>query len=219
MELSEVNTNRPIFIVSPPRTGSSLIASLINFTGIFGGDMKPPDEWNKRGYYENFQLRNILIDFLRENDSQLMYKRFHPVNLMTTIDGLKNKITQIMFEEGIQPGQRFFLKNFKMVFAWKSFYTAFPDAKWIFIERNQKNMVNSMINAPFLVHDNENDWNVFLNSFMENIKSIKNYADNYTVQIENVLSNVDEVIKLFAFCDIEYRPEVLNLIDRSLIHE
>jgi len=219
VDLSEVNINKPIFIVSPPRSGSSLIASLINFAGIFGGDMKPADEWNKKGYFENFQLRKILIDFLRENDSQLLYKRFHPVNLATTIEGLREIIVNIMLDEGINPGQRFFLKNFKMVFAWKSFYNSFPDAKWIFIERNQQNMINSMINAPFLVHDNENDWNEFIHSFNENIRGIKNYADTYTLQIENVLTNVDEVMKLFAFCDIEYNPEVLNLIDRSLIHE
>jgi len=53
--------DRPIFIISPGRSGSSWTAKQFADAGVWCGECRPPDHNNPMGYFENIQLKQRLI--------------------------------------------------------------------------------------------------------------------------------------------------------------
>jgi len=52
---------RAVAVISPGRSGSSLVAGLLACHGVWVGETRPPDRWNRRGYFENTELKRALI--------------------------------------------------------------------------------------------------------------------------------------------------------------
>ena len=53
--------DRPIFIISPGRSGSSWTAKQFADAGVWHGMCRAPDKNNPMGYYENVKLKQCLI--------------------------------------------------------------------------------------------------------------------------------------------------------------
>ena len=52
---------RAVAVISPGRSGSSLVAGLLAGHGVWVGETRPPDRWNRSGYFENTELKQALI--------------------------------------------------------------------------------------------------------------------------------------------------------------
>lgn len=50
-----------IVILSPGRSGSSLVAGIFAEHGVWTGDCLAPNKWNPRGYFENALIKNELL--------------------------------------------------------------------------------------------------------------------------------------------------------------
>lgn len=49
----------PILVLGTPRSGTSLTAGLLHRLGVWVGECRPPDRWNRRGYFENDALKAL----------------------------------------------------------------------------------------------------------------------------------------------------------------
>jgi len=54
-------SSRAVVVISPGRSGSSLVAGLLAGHGVWVGETRPPDQWNPRGYFENTELKRALV--------------------------------------------------------------------------------------------------------------------------------------------------------------
>lgn len=49
-----------LLILTIGRSGSSMVSGIFAKHGLWAGDLKKADQWNKRGYFENMELREAL---------------------------------------------------------------------------------------------------------------------------------------------------------------
>lgn len=51
----------PIVVLGAARSGTSMVAGLFAAHGVWTGECRQPDRYNERGYFENLNLKGVLI--------------------------------------------------------------------------------------------------------------------------------------------------------------
>jgi hypothetical protein len=132
----------PIFIAAPPRSGTSMIAKLLNENGVFVGKCIEADRNNQFGYFENKAIVELNKKLLKENGHS---GKSEPPELSTidcTFD-LRAKVLQSLIAEGYQEGPWLF-KDSKILFTAEIWRKHFPQAKWVLPIRPINKIVESM---------------------------------------------------------------------------
>lgn len=159
----------PILITGCARSGTSLIAGIINLCGAFGGNMSGSNRNNRKGMFENMAIRNNILKPLL---SQLGYDRLgqYPlpdINKLPNIN-LRYKIMDIFKNEGYQKGPWMY-KGAKMCLIWPIFQRSFYHAKWVIVRRRTDDIIDSCIKTSFMhaFNKKENQKAVNVNSQRE----------------------------------------------------
>lgn len=141
----------PILITGAARSGTSIVAGIVHYCGAWGGKMTGPTPYNKKGQFENGQIRNALVKpFLRSigcdplGQHPLPDLRGFPVDTQW-----RNKVLSIMREQGYKKGPWFY-KGAKMCLFWPQWHFAFPNAKWVIVRREEDGIVNSCLKTGFM---------------------------------------------------------------------
>jgi len=125
-----------ILITGIPRSGASLIASLIKLSGVFTGDT------SGNNMVENTRIRDIVVkpylDYLNMDplaqfplpDTQQM---FIPMNWKQTIE-------TVLFNEGCK--DKWMYKDCRSSLIWPVWNHAYPNAKWIIVRRRTGDIIN-----------------------------------------------------------------------------
>lgn len=216
-----MNNKMPILIVSPPRSGSSLTASILNSFGVFGGDMKKGDKWNKSGYFENIEITNLVIRYLQNNDINNLGKRFNPRVLNVDVKDFSSKIYEILENQGMEPTQKWFYKNPKTAVCWRLFDKHYPYAKWIVIERDREELLNSLMRTEFMdAWQTKEEWQNFIRYYDVLMKEIKANCNCFVFNI-NTMFNGDysQVEDLLKFVGIDAELVLSGIIDKTLWNE
>ena len=132
----------PIFITGVQRSGTSLIARIINYSGAFAGHVSP--------MYENIYVKD-LIDFYY---NQLKVPTSGQYPLLDTNELLipvvwQNKIREILEYEKYN-NRTWMLKGFRLGQMWPVWNYAFPNAKWIIVRRRTGDIINSCIKTDYM---------------------------------------------------------------------
>lgn len=141
----------PILITGCARSGTSMVAGVINICGAFGGDMSGPTKNNQKGMYENSKIRNTIVKpYFRQIkvDPLGQYPLPDINNLLIPFDW-KERVEKIIKEQGY-PGGPWMYKGAKMCLHWTVWHYAFPDAKWIIVRRKPTQIVNSCMKTGFM---------------------------------------------------------------------
>ena len=146
----------PILITGCARSGTSMTAGIINMSGAFGGVMAGPNHNNRKGMFENNEIRqNIVKPYLKgikcdpkgqhplPNDSQLycIDKNFFAK--------WRVKVIEVMKSQGYEDGPWFY-KGAKACLSWYLWHNAFPQAKWVIVRRERKDIVSSCMRTGFM---------------------------------------------------------------------
>jgi hypothetical protein len=92
----------PILITGCARSGTSMVAGVINRCGAFGGKMSGPNSNNQKGMFENAVIRNSIVKpYLRQIgvDHLGQYPLPNIENLLIPRDW-KWKVEQVMIDQG-----------------------------------------------------------------------------------------------------------------------
>ncbi|MFW5701288.1 MAG: hypothetical protein ACOCWM_06315 [Cyclobacteriaceae bacterium] len=141
----------PILITGAARSGTSMVAGIINICGAFGGEMSGPNINNAKGMFENARIRNtILKPYLITCGVDKMGQYPLPdVNNLMIPGNLKNKVQDVMYDQGYRKGPWMY-KGPKMCLIWPIWHYAFPNAKWVIVRRRTGDIVNSCIKTGFM---------------------------------------------------------------------
>ena len=142
----------PILITGAARSGTSMVAAIINICGAFGGNMSGSNSNNAKGMFENARIRNNVVkpyfrDML-EADKLGQYP-LPDTNDLPIPNNWKHKVEQVMIDEGYIDGSWFY-KGAKMCLHWPVWDYAFPDAKWIVVRRKTSDIINSCMRTGFM---------------------------------------------------------------------
>ena len=142
----------PILITGCARSGTSMVAGVINLSGAFGGIMAGPNVNNEKGMFENVRIRQDMTKpFLRTIGADHMGQFPLPTTKEISVPiTWREQVENIMREEGVGEDQPWMLKDAKMCLTWPVWHHAFPDAKWIIVRRKTPDIIHSCINTAFM---------------------------------------------------------------------
>ena len=153
------HSNKPILITGCARSGTSLIAGIINLCGAFGGKLVGPTRLNQKGMFENKKIRDQLVKpFLKSMgadplgqlplpDRNVVKERASDAGV---IENWKHTINQIMIDQGYKDGLWFY-KGAKMCLVWAIWHAAFPNARWIIVRRLDADIIASCKHTTFML--------------------------------------------------------------------
>jgi len=214
--------SEPILITGCARSGTSLVAGIINVCGGFGGAMTGEMGHNPKGQFENWYLRDhVEKPILSFYDSDPMGQ--HPLpdteNMQPT-PLLKEIFYLVMMMNGWS-GQQIFYKGAKMCLMWPVWDYAFPNAHWLIVRRNAKDIAKSCMNTSFMnAYKDEIGWFKWIEQHEKRFEQMYQNLNNVSeVWADDLIAGDLEPIKKFImnFDDLEWdEGEVLDFIDPDI---
>lgn len=210
------NVSDPILIVSAPRSGSSLLSYILSCEGVQCGITKEGDEYNPNGYFENLQIRELVIRHLHKNDVDKLGKRYQPINLdfsQEEAELFRNNVIASMKSQGVDISKPWLFKDPKIALVWKLFAQAFPNAKWVLLHRRVDDILNSFRRAKFMdAYKDTTEWLEYLDRFHENMQTIENECKNtHSFRIESIFDNRDaDIERLFESVNLKNTKKYLT---------
>ncbi|OQY11130.1 MAG: hypothetical protein B6I31_05520 [Desulfobacteraceae bacterium 4572_19] len=213
-----------ILITGAARSGTSLIAGIIDICGGFGGEMFGPSKYNRKGMYENTYIRERIIKaYISEMnvDARCQYP-LPDISKVAIVPDFNKKIEDIFYRQGWDGTQALFYKCPKISHIWKLWKHAFPCAKWVIVRRRTEDIVNSCIRTGFMnAFDNKNiqkeinvkstkqGWTWWVNEHQKRFLEIKN-SDCNSIEIwpeKMVEGNYTEIENLINWLGLEWKEE------------
>lgn len=147
----------PILITAPARSGTSCVAGIVHICGAWGGKMAGPNSNNKKGMFENTEIRNgIVKPFLRKFGFDPLCQNPLPDDDAILLWGTEEygaywetQIVREIRKQGYRSGPWFY-KGAKMVLMWSLWHKAFPFAKWIYVNRDKEDIISSCLKTGFM---------------------------------------------------------------------
>ena len=146
-----MDTRDPILITGAARSGTSMVAGVIDICGAWVGDTSGPNRSNQKGMFENVEIRNNIVKpYLQDLgvDKMGQYPLPHPEGLMIPRN-FRDQIESVLRKQGYKDGPWMY-KGAKMCLIWPVWHYAFPNAKWIIVRRKTSDIINSCCKTAFM---------------------------------------------------------------------
>lgn len=164
--------NDPILITGCARSGTSMVAGVVNICGAFGGGMSGPNKNNMKGMFENVEIRNKIVKpYLRSLDVDPMGQ--YPLPKIDTLPipvDWNTQINAVMHNQRYSRGPWFY-KGAKSCLCWPVWHYAYPNAKWIIVRRRTGDIVSSCLKTSFM--------RAFARKGVQQIINVKNEIDGW----------------------------------------
>lgn len=141
----------PILITGCARSGTSMVAGVINICGAFGGTMSGPNSNNQKGMFENNRIRQSIVKpYFRQLEVDPLGQYPLPdVDTLPIPRQWRKRVEMVMHEQGYKDGPWMY-KGAKMCLHWPVWDYAFQNAKWIIVRRRTADIVNSCMKTGFM---------------------------------------------------------------------
>ena len=224
----------PILITGAARSGTSMIAGIINMCGAFGGDMSGATRNNKRGMFENAKIRNTIVKPYLEQigvDKMGQYPLPDVDNLLIP-SNLKQRVEDVIKEQGYESGAWMY-KGAKMCLTWPIWHYAFPNAKWVIVRRRTGDITKSCVKTGFMQAFNsqakikavgakteEEGWLWWARQHEKRFVEMITEGLNCKVVWPHRMVNGDyqQVYETLDWLGLKWKSEVLNFVDPMLWH-
>lgn len=141
----------PILITGAARSGTSMVAGVVNICGAFGGNLSGPTINNQKGMFENHNIRQQIVKpYLQQIGADKLGQFPLPdVEKILKPNDWRQRVEDVMKTEGYKDGPWFY-KGAKSCLIWPIWADAFPDAKWIIVRRRTGDIVQSCLKTGFM---------------------------------------------------------------------
>lgn len=224
----------PILITGAARSGTSMVAGVINICGAFGGNMSGPNHNNQKGMFENAKIRNEIVKpYLRSIGVDPLGQ--YPLPNIKTIpipNDLKDRVEGVMKEQGYSTGPWMY-KGAKMCLTWPMWHHAFPDAKWIIVRRRTPDIIRSCMKTGFMkafqisgnqkavgASSAETGWLWWVHQHEDRFYEMITEGLNCKVIWPQRMLEGDysQIYEMLEWLGLEWKTEVLEFIDPKLWH-
>lgn len=190
---------------------------MLETAGLFGGKTKAADRWNPRGYFENVAISDLMVRYLRDNDTQNLGKKFYPLTLPEQYLGFGYNVTAILQEEGWDGRQSVYYKHARLGICWRLWHHYFPNAKWVVVKRDREETISSLMRTEFMdAWQTREEWSVFLDYHLGRIEELKLKVQYHVFDINRVFDGDEgEVVRLLDYAGGTFSPEVMSCIERK----
>jgi tetratricopeptide (TPR) repeat protein len=169
--------DRPIFILGVPRSGTSMVAGLLNVCGAWAGKTVPGGAVNPRGFFEHIILREKVNKKILSslNCDPLGVKKLPALDLLPGIPDLSGIVKQVIRSEGCPEDRPWLFKDAKLSLIWPIYKSAFPSARWIIVRRKNEDIVRSCLKTNFMVQHSTDPlfWSRWIDAYLDRLDTLK----------------------------------------------
>lgn len=144
----------PILITGCARSGTSMVSGIIDRCGAWGGAMSGATQHNKKGMYENAEIRDTMVKpLLRELKVDPMGQNPLPdVKVFYAMDSTKwkERTLRIIKSQGYTNEGLWMYKGAKACLIHPLWSRAFPNAKWVIVRRDDEDIIASCLRTGFM---------------------------------------------------------------------
>jgi hypothetical protein len=167
----------PIFIVGLPRSGTSLVAGLIKTCGAWSGSTVPAGTYNPKGFFENKQIRDGINKPLLANlgGDEAGVTELPSLEDIPLSISLRSDIARVLAEQGFTGRSPWMFKDAKLSLTWPAFAAAFPKARWLIVNRQIDDVVDSCLRTPFMARHSKDPefWREWAANYIYRIEALK----------------------------------------------
>ncbi len=172
-----MHIDKPIFILGIPRSGTSMIAGLLNICGAWVGTTVPGGPENPRGYFENWIIRDQINKqfLLKIGCDPLGVSKLPDIELLPKVENLSDIVKKAIKSDGYEENKQWLYKGAKLTLLWPIYKSAFPEARWVIVRRREEDIINSCLNTHFMVQHSIEPvfWTNFINEYLIRLKKLK----------------------------------------------
>lgn len=198
----------PILIASPPRSGTTMLAGLLHYHGVWVGRSRTTmyPGTNSEFGSENLDIKAVLKDMAVEDN----YKNWETP--FPDPMGFDQEQSKKRIESFIPEDTPWLVKSSWCLIYWKFWATAYPNAKWLFPTRDTIKIVDSMNRHPGMKKHPDGQKKQYIAHLLRNASSVIDYEVNYNyVNIEGLADRDPQVLTdLFRFLELEPDFKVIN---------
>ena len=196
----------PILITAPPRSGTTMLAGLIHYHGVWVGRSKTTryPGTNSEFGSENIDIKNIF----KTRATTHGYKNWTtPFPEFGICENLKEKVESYVPED-----TPWLVKTGWCLIFWEFWVHNYPDALWVFPTREPLKIVDSMNRHPSMRNHPDGQKHLYISHLLQKANMVIDEAVDYTfVDIEGLADRNPEVVgDLFRFLDITPNDDVIN---------
>lgn len=205
----------PILITGAARSGSGMIAGVINQCGAFGGIMT-----NKRGLYENDIIRETIVKpYLKNTGSDEQGQRILPDTSAIIIPrNWKKQIEEVILNEGYTGGPWMY-KDARSALLWPVWHYAFPNAKWIIVRRRTGDIIQSCLKTAYMnAYETEEGWLSWVHEYETRFIEMMTEGLNCKViwPERMVHGDYQQLYETLDWLGLNWKNNILNFIDPLL---
>lgn len=131
----------PIFITGTKRSGSSMIAKILEICGVFTGEVSSMKESKVLS-----SLMDQYFDF--NNFDKKAQHPLPPQDIFIPTDW-KSKVEEALVKMGYKE-QPWMYKDSRLALTWQMWDYAFPNAKWIIVRRKSTDIIKSCLQTSYM---------------------------------------------------------------------
>lgn len=210
----------PTLITGCARSGTSLVAGIINICGAFSGQTGPGNKYNAKGLFENQRIRAIDKAYL--TSIKVDPKGQNPLPNTSNLpipNDWRRRIEEAMIADGYKDGPWFY-KGARNCLTWPVWHFAFPNAKWVIVRRRSADIAESCLKTSFMnAYSTYEEWikwiNHHENCFVEMIQAGLNVKMVWPERM--VRGDYEQIYELIEWLGLTWKSEqVMEFIEPKL---
>ena len=202
----------PILIAAPPRSGTTMLAGLLHYHGVWVGRSRTTmyPGTNSDFGSENIDIKNIMKGLAAKADYTNWETPFPNPSVNGTM--MTREVTKDKIEKFVPQDIPWLVKTSWCLIFWKFWRTAYPNAKWIFPTRDTLKIVDSMNRHPGMRKRKDGVKRQYIANLLRNASDVIDSKANYTfVDMEGLADREPAVIgDLFRFLEIKPDYKVIQ---------
>lgn len=208
-----------ILVTGLPRSGTSLVTGVIRACGAWAGVTTGPSQWNTKGNVENEAIREQLVKpcLKRVPTCPLGLRSLPAVDLPPIWSGAqwRSSVEVLTRRQGYKAPAPLVYKDAKIALIWRQWAAAFPDAKWVIVERDLEAVVASAMRAEPMRRRFDGD-----------LQAVRGWATSYRAHVDSIAAKYmhrvtpgDNLRPLIEWLGLQWNERaVTDWVDWSLYH-
>ena len=219
-----------VFVLSPPRSGSSCLTACISFQGFNLGanPARVKNHLNEKGYFENANVLEFNATALRQIDAEIFSTRPLTAGQMHQTLGSVGSLEDLIAEEFCKDGEikPFVIKDPRILLLEELYFNVLPDVKVICLTRGRDAIIASLERGWGVQSKMANKsahFDKVVDNFLSMTADIAGRRQAHIVVFEELLKDPSTV--LAGVCEfLGYKlgdkglKEALEFIDTKLVH-
>ena len=206
----------PILITGCARSGTSLVAGIINEAGAKGGSINlDGNEYNPTGYYENHAIiQTVDKQILKSRGFDLMGQKKLPGEDFPVVD-IRDKVFSVIASQGVSSADTWFFKDAKLLLLFRSYTKSFPGSKIVIVRRQKEGIINSCMRTPFMSgRKTEYEWLEWVNHHIMLMAALKSsFSKVHEIWYEDLINgNLNPIKELIQWLGLEFHMDYINSI-------